>query len=262
MKRVAAIAIINDHHMLMGKRRDNQRFTNPGGHLNPGEDPLKGAVREVKEETGLDLDPHLFKHVETRIVKKKDGTKIEVHGFRVDLPQKPSTSMKQDPDGEVFRWHWIKLDTDLDHIKDNLHVPLGDNVLLDNILKDKPMRRHARRFWESAKKVGLSDEVKDKLLKEGPQQYMQRRDNEKKAAEHLQGGKADGMPDSKFPQDQLRMGRKIEKEHTKDPAKANEVAKDHLTEDKKYYTHLKEMEDKYVEKKAFWDGFRKRGSCD
>lgn len=253
MKRVAAIALINDHHMLMGKRRDNSRWTNPGGHLNDGEDPVKGAAREVEEETGLKLDPHLFKHIETRIVKKKDGKKIEVHGFRVDLRHKPSTSMKQDPDGEVHRWHWIKLDTELDHIKDNMHVPLGDNVLLDNILKEKPVKRHVQRFWNISKKVGV------RSAQEVPQQYMAHKGREeKRAAELVVGGKADGKPASNFPKDQIAKGIKVEREHTNKPALAKEIAKDHLTEDKKYYTHLKEMEDKYVEKKAFWRGFTSR----
>ena len=71
--------------MLMGKRRDNGKWTNPGGHLNEGESPVAGAAREVKEETGLNLDPHIFRHLESRIVKKPDGEKLEVHGFRVDL---------------------------------------------------------------------------------------------------------------------------------------------------------------------------------
>jgi len=253
MKRVAAIALINDHHMLMGKRRDNGKWTNPGGHLNPGESPVKGAAREVEEETGIKLDPHLFKHIESRIVKKKDGKEIEVHGFRVDLRQKPSTSMKQDPDGEVHRWHWIKLDTELDHVKDNLHVPLGDNVLLDNILKEKVVRRHVQRFWNISKKVGV------RSAQEVPQQYMAHKGREEKKAEDLvSGGKADGKPTSLFPRDQIAKGVKVEREHTNKPALAKEIAKDHLTEDKKYYTHLKEMEDKYVEKKAFWSGFKKR----
>jgi 8-oxo-dGTP pyrophosphatase MutT (NUDIX family) len=241
----------------MGKRRDNQKFTNPGGHLNPGEDPVKGAVREVKEETGLELDPHLFKHLETRIVTKKDGGKIEVHGFRVDLRHKPSTSMKQDPDGEVFRWQWIKTDSDLGHISENLHVPLKDNVLLTHILKDKPMRKHVKRFWDSARKMGVGDELKDKLLKEGPQQYLQRKEREKKAAEVVSGGKADGKPDSDFREDQLKKGRKVEREHTNNPALANEISKDHLEEFPNYYTALGKMEDG-LKKKAFWRGFEGR----
>ena len=261
MKEVAAIAILNDHHILMGRRRDSQKFTNPGGHLNPGENPLAGAAREVKEETGLSLDPHNFVHMETRIVKKPSGEKIKVHGYKVHLRTKPSTSMKQDPDNEVHRWQWVKLDGGLDHIKDNLHVPLGDNVLLDNLIeKGLPVKKHMHRFWKGAKRVGKDaiEDISDKVMKEGPQQYIEykeKKGREKNAAEIVRGGKADWMNDSRFSDKQLRMGISIEKEHTTNPRLAKEIAKDHLTEDRNYYTHLNEMEDKYMKKKAFWKGF-------
>jgi len=51
-------------------------------------------------------------------------------------------------------------------------------------------------------------------------------------------------PDEK----ELQMGIKVEKEHTDSDAIARRIALDHLTEDKLYYTHLKEMEDKYKDK--------------
>jgi len=249
LKQVAAIAIINDHHMLMGKRRDNRRWTNPGGHLNEGEDPVAGAVREVKEETGLDLNPHLFKHIETRVVTKKDGEKIKVHGYRVDLRNKPTTSMKQDPDAEVHRWHWIKLDTELDHICDNLHVPLKHNLLLDNILKDAPMKKNMRQFWDTAKKVGVRSQFV-------AGSHAHKKDHEKKAEDLLPGGKGDNRPDSAFPLDQLRKGEKVESEHTKNLQIRKEIAKDHLSENDHYYDRLEKME-KQMDKKAFWNGFEK-----
>jgi hypothetical protein len=42
---------------------------------------------------------------------------------------------------------------------------------------------------------------------------------------------------------QLAMGVKVEAEHTDDPAKANQIALDHLSEIPDYYTRLKKMED-------------------
>lgn len=60
---------------------------------------------------------------------------------------------------------------------------------------------------------------------------------------------------------QLLMGEKVEEEHKNTvgwlkkhpeaPPKAafRSIAADHLDEDKKYYTHLKEMEDKYKKSK-------------
>lgn len=68
--------------------------------------------------------------------------------------------------------------------------------------------------------------------------------------EKLTGGKADGKPDSDFDPGQLQKGIKVEREHTTDPSKAKEVAKDHLTEIPDYYDRLAKME-----KSAFWRGF-------
>lgn len=74
---------------------------------------------------------------------------------------------------------------------------------------------------------------------------------------------------------QLQMGEKVEEEHKgtigwlkkhpEAPPKAafRSIAADHLDEDRKYYTHLKEMEDKYKDKKAqaFMDELAKIGAA-
>ena len=50
-KRVAC-CLIRDwkDDILMGKRNDNDKWTTPGGHLDKGECPYEGAIRELKEE--------------------------------------------------------------------------------------------------------------------------------------------------------------------------------------------------------------------
>jgi hypothetical protein len=58
------------------------------------------------------------------------------------------------------------------------------------------------------------------------------------------GGLAAGKSDQEFPQDQLHEGKEVEaEEHGGTPAIAKDIAKDHLTEDPKYYTHLEKMEE-------------------
>lgn len=72
-------------------------------------------------------------------------------------------------------------------------------------------------------------------------------------------------PDKQSPYGrQLLQGQEVEKEHKdtigwlkKNPdapleSATRSIASDHLDEDKKYYTHLKEMEEKY--KQAMWTG--------
>lgn len=71
----------------------------------------------------------------------------------------------------------------------------------------------------------------------------------KLAEDLIPGGKAQGKPDSDFPSKQIRMGIKVEKEHTPDAAKAKEISKDHLEEFPNYYTALKQMEDKLKQQK-------------
>jgi ADP-ribose pyrophosphatase YjhB (NUDIX family) len=50
--------VIDDHgRALLIRRRDNQRWEPPGGILELGESIHDGLRREVREETGLDIEP-------------------------------------------------------------------------------------------------------------------------------------------------------------------------------------------------------------
>lgn len=71
-----------------------------------------------------------------------------------------------------------------------------------------------------------------------------------KIGEIIPGGKAEGLSAANFPADQLRMGIKVEKEHTPRAALAEEIAKDHLEEFPNYYTGLAEMEAKLKAQKS------------
>lgn len=86
-----------------------------------------------------------------------------------------------------------------------------------------------------------------------------------KVEDKIHGGFGDGHDDKRYDADQLEKGIKVELEHTSDPAKAKEIAKDHLEESKdfkgerggKYYDKLEEMEEcieeEIVAKKARLD---------
>jgi ADP-ribose pyrophosphatase YjhB (NUDIX family) len=54
----AASAIITDDagRLLLAKRTDNELWTIPGGTMEPGETIAETAVREVKEETGINVE--------------------------------------------------------------------------------------------------------------------------------------------------------------------------------------------------------------
>lgn len=77
-----------------------------------------------------------------------------------------------------------------------------------------------------------------------------------KRATVLHGGRAEGMPDNRYPKGELREGEHHEMEHTDESPVAKQIAKDHLEEDRHYYEHLKEK------KLAFWSGFQKKAQED
>ncbi len=65
--RAVHIWIVNDKGEVLLQRRAPDKDTHPnywdisvGGHLQAGDDPLSAAVREVKEEIGLDMAPPDF----------------------------------------------------------------------------------------------------------------------------------------------------------------------------------------------------------
>jgi len=57
IKPAAAVAIFDDENrLLLLKRKDNDKWTMPGGTMDFGESLADCAIREVKEETNLDIE--------------------------------------------------------------------------------------------------------------------------------------------------------------------------------------------------------------
>jgi 8-oxo-dGTP pyrophosphatase MutT (NUDIX family) len=115
---IASVAVVNaDGRVLFGKRRDNGRWTLPGGHLEPGEAPIVGAARELAEETGIVVPT-------SRLVPLGKGRvgDYEIHAFRLDLDDASQTGkLGNDPDDEMSELRWASRDDA--EILGNLHSP-------------------------------------------------------------------------------------------------------------------------------------------
>ncbi len=134
-KRVATVAVMHGSHLLMGKRRDNGKWTTPGGHANDGEELHDAAIRELEEESGITCDHHEIEPLaEPKIVTNDKGESVQVQPFCHLVDERPNTSMKEDPDAEVQRWKWVDTAKGLpDDIKKNLHVPIKRNALMKGL---------------------------------------------------------------------------------------------------------------------------------
>lgn len=118
--RVAAILIRDsEDNILLGERNDNNKFANPGGHLKVNEDYYDGAMRELKEETGLDAQ-------EIQLIKMCKIGKNLIYLFEAKVDPEQSIDTSNDPDKECDSWNYL----DPNNIKDSLHVPIEDNVVI------------------------------------------------------------------------------------------------------------------------------------
>ena len=119
MKQVASVAVRYKGQLLFLTRADNGRSTLPGGHLNPNEDPVDGALRELEEETGI-------KPKKEDIIPLGTGqtSGYLVHSFLYEPEKLPKMDFSLDPDGEAKDHFWA------DDLLTNPHVPNDKNVTL------------------------------------------------------------------------------------------------------------------------------------
>lgn len=123
--RVAAVAAFDDHsRLLFGLRGDGRGWCLPGGHFEPGEDPVVAAHRELREETGL-VAPHLSYLGAGLGGPERD---ISIWCFRAnDVEGEPDASA--DPDGEFVEFRWVHPDAIPPEIRG--HLRDHPNVVLD-----------------------------------------------------------------------------------------------------------------------------------
>lgn len=91
----------NNTEVLLVKRADNNKWCIPGGHLENKEKSLDAAIREIKEETNLDLNKKkLF------LVDQIDDEKINNNIYAV--LEEDYNQEEADSDAKEAKWFDVK----------------------------------------------------------------------------------------------------------------------------------------------------------
>jgi ADP-ribose pyrophosphatase YjhB (NUDIX family) len=126
------VIVVNDNgNILMIRRSDNDNWAVPGGAVDLGESVTQAAIRETKEETGIDCeitglvgiysDPkHVLHYTSNDEVRQE---------FSIVLTARP-TGGHPTPSDESREVHWIKPST------------------IDNLQMDRSMRQRITHYRE------------------------------------------------------------------------------------------------------------------
>lgn len=129
-RRAATIIVKRGDSFLMGKRKDNGRWSLPGGNVNDDESHHQGARRELMEETGIQADR--LKFLGSRMVEPKQGENVHVNMYQHHADEDAKPTNKIDPDKEFAEFKWLKTKEPLpEEIAGNLQHP--NNVALQHL---------------------------------------------------------------------------------------------------------------------------------
>lgn len=130
-------SIILENNKILLIRRLNPpgkgKWSVPGGHLKLGESIYDAAVRELREETGIDGDPIGIINIDEYV--EYDDKRVKYHYVLIDVLIKPKTSIKHaKPDSDVSE---IKICTLKDAL--NLNLTLSTRSLITKLIKEKKL---------------------------------------------------------------------------------------------------------------------------
>lgn len=136
--KVACVGIIyagsNGNEILTGKRRDNGLWTFPGGHLENGESPEEGALRETYEESGILLRKSDLKALPKKVVTGRNGKQYEVYPFIAEVDTEIHGRTNLDCDSEVSIWRWVDVN-ESKHELQSVNRHAENDLILEYLFK-------------------------------------------------------------------------------------------------------------------------------
>ena len=158
MARLAVnIAVIHEGKILLTKREDFETWVLPSGGVEEGESLVQAAIRETKEETGLEVELTGLIGVYSRLGDWAPG-------YMVLFAAKPVGGERKCQAGETIAVEWFAFD-ELPHplslghkrrIADAIPGKSGVAVLQEIKLPAKPANMTPREFFKLQEPSGLS----------------------------------------------------------------------------------------------------------
>lgn len=100
---VAAVVLDERNHLLVVRKRGTSSFMQPGGKIEPGEQPLAALGREVREELGAGIDDATVRALgrHSAIAANEPGHRVDALLYLVGLDRSPH------PAAEIDEMAWI-----------------------------------------------------------------------------------------------------------------------------------------------------------
>ncbi|TMW72420.1 8-oxo-dGTP diphosphatase [Alteribacter natronophilus] len=126
MRRVSNCILRDQDQVLMLRKPSRGWWVAPGGKMETRESVKESAVREYKEETGIDLHAPTLRGVFTVVIEEDGETVDEWMLFTFYAENYSGTLLEQSPEGHL---EWQRQE----NIK-NLPMAPGDHYFFDHIL--------------------------------------------------------------------------------------------------------------------------------
>ncbi|MEU5564712.1 NUDIX hydrolase [Micromonospora musae] len=101
---VSAVVRNDAGELLLGKRADDGRWSVVSGIVEPGEQPATAVVREVREETGLDVEPIRLTSVVSHPHTYPNGDRCEYLNLGFECRLLGGTARVNDDESEAVEW--------------------------------------------------------------------------------------------------------------------------------------------------------------
>lgn len=101
----AAAIILRSKKLLIARRKEIPEWISVGGKPNPGESLEAALVREVKEETGMEVTgkPEIFHISDVEPAAGRPGTTVQITSYLVEAQGEP----RSNPEDKIVEFHWL-----------------------------------------------------------------------------------------------------------------------------------------------------------